>query len=414
MTILLLCASSARRRNWSGAALHTFCLGGPEIKLFRRTITSNDAVNDSGDGPSKHNFESELRGLLKPRVGITGSLARGNYGDELFVRTYEHWLGQWADLTLLTGIHRPWYFRELRTAQVDLMDAVVLGGGDLLCPYREWIDPDFINPMYLRRPVHVAGIGVERDRPDIDPSVVERWTEFLTDSSVRSISTRDRDSAQWITEQIGPEVSVESHADLVCALPLPPVERSAGKPILGIVTRYIRDPKDYRQLEEIASAYIAKGWHVRHIIGGVEDHGRRDLENSEQLRVEGKETFHSNYLDDITRALGECSLLLSMKLHTTIVATMYGVPTVCIHPVAKTRAFMAAIGRDELVVEPTDPRLLELLESGVPDVPMDKVEQLRDQAVGYLKELSQRIWDDYRNTSAVRQHVLPATMAWAD
>ncbi|KQR49625.1 hypothetical protein ASF87_02425 [Microbacterium sp. Leaf161] len=365
-------------------------------------------------GPSNHNLTAELRGVLKPRVGITGSLARGNYGDELYVRVYEHWLGQWADLTLLTGLHRPWYFREIRTTQVDLMDAVVLGGGDLLCPYREWIDPDFINPMYLRRPVHVAGIGVERDRPDIDATVVERWTEFLTNPSVRSISTRDSGSTQWITEHIDPQATVATHADLVCALPLPPVEPPEGAPILGIVTRYVRDPKDYRQLEEIAAAYIAKGWRVRHIIGGVEDHGRRDLENSENLRVEGKETFHSNYLDEITHALGECSLLLSMKLHTTIVATMYGVPTVSVHPVAKIRAFMATIGREDLVVEPTDPRLVQILENGVPDVPMDRVDQLRDEAIRFLKVLSQRIWDDYRNSSTVRQYVLPETMDWVD
>ncbi|WP_406249170.1 polysaccharide pyruvyl transferase family protein [Microbacterium sp. M] len=382
--------------------------------IFRRSVGSDIIDHDTESGPSKHNLETELRGLLKPRVGITGSLARGNYGDELFVRVYEHWLGQWADLTLLTGIHRPWYFREIRTTQVDILDAVILGGGDLLCPYRAQIDPDFINPMYLRRPVHVVGIGVENDRPDIDSSAVEQWNDFLTDPNVRSISTRDPSSAQWITEHINPQGNVATHADLVCALPLLPVERDEGKPILGIVTRYIRDPKDYRQLEEIAAAYIAKGWRVRHIIGGVEDHGRRDLENSEHLRVEGKEVFHSNHLDDITRALGECSLLLSMKLHTTIVATMYGVPTVCVHPVAKIRAFMASIGREELVVEPTDPQLLKVLEDGVPDVPMEKVNQLRDQAVAYLKDLSQRIWDDYRNTSSVRQHILPETMTWAD
>lgn len=361
-----------------------------------------------------HNLGAELRGLLKPRVGITGSLARGNYGDELYVRVYEYWLGQWADLTLLTALHRPWYFRELRTTQVDVMDAVVLGGGDLLCPYREWIDPDFVNPMYLRRPVHVVGIGVENDKPEIDASVVETWTEFLTHPSVRSISTRDQGSADWITEHIRPGVGVAVHPDLVCALPLPPVERDDDRPVLGIVTRYARDPKEYGLLAEVAASYIAKGWRVRHIIGGIEDHGRRDLENAENLKVDGKETFHTKHLDEITRALGECSLVLSMKLHTTIVATMYGVPTVCLHPVTKIRAFMASIGREDLVLEPTDRRLITLLEEGVPAVPMDRVEELRLQAVASLKDLSQRIWDEHRNRSAARRQVLPETIDWSD
>ncbi|MBW1640522.1 polysaccharide pyruvyl transferase family protein [Microbacterium resistens] len=376
--------------------------------LFRRTKR-----NAPGDGPSSLDLEAELRGLLKPRVGITGSLARGNYGDELYVRVYEHWLGQWADLTLLTGIFRPWYFREVRNNQVDLVDAVVLGGGDLLCPYRPQIDRDFTNPMYLRRPVHVAGIGVERNRPDIDPSALKQWTNFLTHPSVRSISTRDPGSAEWITKHVRPKVNVTSHPDLVCALPLPPVRRGKGKPILGIVTRHIKDPKEYRLLAEIAESYIKKGWRVRHIIGGIEAHGKRDFENAEELKVEGKETLYTQDLDEITRALGECTLLLSMKLHTTLVATMYGVPTVCVNPVVKARAFMASIGREDLALSPTDRRLVKILEEGVPEVPMDKVEELRESATGYLKDLSQRIWDDYRNSSAVRQHLLPEAIAWS-
>lgn len=389
--------------------------------IFRRNradAKSSDHRDDPrqviNDAPPREQLEDELRRLLKPRIGITGSLARGNYGDELYVRVYEHWLGQWADLTLLTGIYRPWYFRELRTKQVDLMDAVVLGGGDLLCPYRPNIDRDFTNPMYLRRPLHVAGIGVERNRPDIDPSVLAQWTEFLTNPSVRSISTRDPGSADWIKEHVQPEVAVASHADLVCALPLPPVKRGEGTPILGIVTRHIKNPKEYRLLEEVASTYIEKGWRVRHIIGGVADHGKRDFENAEELKVEGKETLYTQDLDEITRALGECSLLLSMKLHTTLVATMYGVPTVCVNPVVKARAFMAAIGREDLAVSPTDRRLVKILEDGVPEVPMEKVEKLRNEAIDYLKGLSQRIWDDYRNVSAVRQHILPASIEWAD
>lgn len=390
--------------------------------IFRRKQSSDPAAIKqlstsaavSEDAPSREQLEGELRTRLKPRVGITGSLARGNYGDELYVRVYEHWLGQWADLTLLTGIFRPWYFREIRNNQVDLMDAVVLGGGDLLCPYRPQIDRDFTNPMYLRRPVHVAGIGVERNRPDIDASALEQWTDFLTNPSVRSISTRDPGSADWITEHVRPDVSVASHPDLVCALPLPPVQRSKGKPILGIVTRHIKNPKEYRLLEEIAVSYIEKGWRVRHIIGGIEAHGQRDFDNAEELKVDGKETLYTQDLDEITRALGECSLLLSMKLHTTLVATMYGVPTVCVNPVVKARAFMASIGREELALSPTDRRLVQILEKGVPEVPMDKVEELRAQAVDYLKELSQRIWDDYRNESAVRQHILPETIAWSD
>jgi len=372
-----------------------------------------DAVRRKGQSEiSRSALEDELRGFLKPRIGVTGSLARGNYGDELYVRVYERWLGQWADLTLLTSIFRPKYFRDVRNNQVDAVDAVVLGGGDLLCPYRPRIDPDFVNPMYLRRPVHVVGIGVERNRPEIEPSVVETWREFLTHPSVRSISTRDPGSADWIKEHIRPTVAVRSHPDLVCALPLPRASRPKGAPILGLVTRHIKSPKEYAVMAEAARRLMSQGWRVRHIIGGVGAHGQKDFENAEGLIVEGKETLYTEDLDEISRALGECSLVLSMKLHTTLVATMYGVPTICVNPVVKARAFMESIGRGDLVFEPTDERMLDTIAAGVQKVPMEEVRRLRDEAIGYLQELSQSIWDDYRAYSPVRAGLLPATMNW--
>lgn len=30
---------------------------------------------------------------VRPKIGITGSLGRGNYGDELYVKTYQYWFG---------------------------------------------------------------------------------------------------------------------------------------------------------------------------------------------------------------------------------------------------------------------------------------------------------------------------------
>src|SRR5690606_17800907 len=134
-------------------------------------------------------------------------------------------------------------------------------------------------------------------------------------------------------ENIGPSVSVNAHPDLVCALPLPQVTRPKGPPILGLVTRHIKDPKEYRLLEDVSRQMMAQGWRVRLIIGGVGNHGQKDFENAQFLQVPGKESIYSQELDDISRALGECSLLLSMKLHTTLVATMYGVPTICVNPV---------------------------------------------------------------------------------
>lgn len=339
----------------------------------------------------------------RPRIGLTGSFGRGNYGDELYVRNYQHWLAPWADLFLLTGLPKPSYFSELGEASVNLMDSVVLGGGDLLCPYRPKIDRDFINPIFLRRPLHVAGIGVERNRSDIDPMVLQRWTDFLTHPSIRSITTRDPGSKSWIEEHVRPSVPVNVHPDMICALPLPPAKRPEGPPIVGLVTRHIKHPKEYILVAEVAQRLSDQGWRVRHIIGGVGSHGSKDLDNSRHLKVSKKETFHSENLDAISQALGECSLVLSMKLHTTLVAVMYGVPTVCVNPVVKAKAFMDTAGCSNLVVAPNNRRLIELVDAGVPPPPPDRVDALRNEASAAMRALAQRLWDDFRNATPAHQ-----------
>lgn len=364
--------------------------------------------------PSAQQPESGTAAQRRPRVGITGSFGRGNYGDELYIKTYQHFFGKWADLFLLTGLPRPSYLKDFGNAFVDMMDAVVLGGGDLLCPYRTQIDRDFVNPMYLRRPVHVAGIGVERNRPDVEPDVVTRWSKFLTDPNIRSVTTRDPGSAEWISEHIAPSLSVGSHPDLVCALPLPPASVPEGPRILGLVTRHIKHPKEYKLMQEIAADMMAKGWRVRHIIGGVGSHGVKDFENSKHLEAEGKETFYTEDLDDISRAIGECSLVLSMKLHTTLVSVMYGVPTICVNPVVKARAFMSAAGCDDLVFASNDRKIIDRIAAGVAPPPKDNIRKLRNDTSEYLCELSQSIWDDFRAADPARKSLpeKPALPSW--
>jgi polysaccharide pyruvyl transferase WcaK-like protein len=328
-----------------------------------------------------------------PRIGLTGSFGRGNYGDELYLKVYEHFLGDWAELHLLTGLPKGGYMKTFKENRVDLMDAVVLGGGDLICPYKEAIDGDFIDGAYLRRPFFVNGVGVERNKPDEIEKVVDRWQKFLTHRNIRSITTRDPKSRNWLQERISPRVPVTSHPDLVCALPLPKPDKSDSSdvPTLGIVTRSITHTRDLALITEAGTMLADRGWRVRHIIGGVGRHGRQEREKADRVEIPGKETVYSESLDNISRALGGSSLVISMKLHTTLVATMYGVPTIAANPVLKTREFMASVGRSELAVDPKDRRLIELVEEGVPAPPMDKVEQLRSGATTAMESLRTRL-----------------------
>ncbi|MTD11641.1 polysaccharide pyruvyl transferase family protein [Acinetobacter sp. YIM 103518] len=349
--------------------------------------TSNKKVGDS----------TNLKNTkIKPKIGLTGSFGRGNYGDELYLKNYQYWFGGFADLFLLSGLSRKPYLIDFNKNFVDMMDAVVLGGGDLLVPHKHPIDLDFIDSVYLRKPLHVACIGVQVTRHDKDQRVVTRWQKFLSHENVKTISTRDTGSKAWIEEHIKPSVTINSFPDMVCALPLPPVSKPKDDLILGIVTRHVADPKNYRLLEEIGRELISRGWKVHHIIGGVSGHGKKDFENASFLDIPGKETIYSENLDDISKALGSCTLVLSYKLHTTLVSVMYGVPTICINPVVKAKAFMASAGLENHVFNATDPELKNVVLNSVPSAPDPfKVGKLRDEASTFMKELGAKIYNDF-------------------
>ena len=176
------------------------------------------------------------------RVGIVGFYGPGNYGDELFLEVFREHLGAGMDLgVVFDSPTRPYFSRPVRDIVRD-HDAIVIGGGDLLVPWgladRYWL------PDYLRRPVHVIGVGVPTWR-DEKPAVVAALSDYLRHRNVRSISARDEESAAWIREQLRPRVPVGMAADLVFALPLPEIERPVGPPILGITVRWREGGDDY-------------------------------------------------------------------------------------------------------------------------------------------------------------------------
>ena len=166
---------------------------------------------------------------LRPRIGITGSFGRGNFGDELFVKTHEHYLSEISDLHLLTGLPHPYYLRDFGTRRVELMDYIVIGGGDLICPYRVKLDQDFVSKKYLHRPVYMVGIGVENNKPVEEDATMEKWRQFLTHPNMKRISARDTRSQRWLEEKIFDGNDVPVHPDIVLACPLPQVKKPAKK-----------------------------------------------------------------------------------------------------------------------------------------------------------------------------------------
>jgi polysaccharide pyruvyl transferase WcaK-like protein len=333
-----------------------------------------------------------------PRIGLVGFYGWGNYGDELFIDAFRPVLNRVGPMAVLPEIpHNPYYHRPVEQI-VSQNDALVIGGGDLVQPWRN--NPLYWNRAYLAKPVFIYGIGAPVS-PDIvvKPHIVAKLRNFFQHPNVKYIGVRDHVSKQWIDANLEPNVEVRVHADLVCAIDLPSAERPDGPPILGIVTRQrnLDRPDTYEQVEKLARTAQGKGFRIRHIVLGTGLVGQRDLDNADELHIEDKELLHSENLDDLSRWIGECRVLASMKFHGTVVATMYGTPSICMMPTPKNVHFLTGIGRADLLSQFMQPDLFEKMAGDVPPL-IDEatILRLRNDARAGLAELADAVHTNAR------------------
>ncbi|WP_309067383.1 polysaccharide pyruvyl transferase family protein [Microbacterium sp.] len=325
----------------------------------------------------------------KPVLGLAGFFGAGNYGDELFLEVFEQYFGDEFELRVLADkTSQPYYSRPVAEI-VNEVDAILIGGGDILQPWGR--DPRYFNPAFLKKPCFVVGIGVPqyRNAKPARPEVIERHKAFFRNANLKRIGVRDDQAAKWIREHLEPELPVLVAPDIVCTLDLPDAPKPAGAPILGVVTRFRPNrevPDDYTQVKRLAETAQQQGWRIRHLILGTAEVGRRDASNAADLDVPGKEVFYSEDLQEITRAIGECSAFASMKFHGSVVATMYGIPSVVMIATNKNVNFMKRIGLSALLSQFDAPDLTEKWLNR-PEVDLADVKRIRAESDAHMREL---------------------------
>jgi polysaccharide pyruvyl transferase WcaK-like protein len=321
-----------------------------------------------------------------PTVGLVGFYGWGNYGDELFWKTFEEHLG--ASMSLVNVLSPAWAAGRATLRQaVAGSDVILIGGGDIVVP---WERTRYWPPILLRRPVFIAGVGVPTWRAPTAEGVGLLRT-FFRHPSVQSIAARDEASGAWIASELEPQVPVTISPDLTCALTLPAVERPLDPPIFGVAVRARPGGDDLSQVRRLCARAAALGYRVRPIVLATGETRAKDLVATGQLGLGDAELVATDDLDAISRAIGECSVFATMKFHGVVVATMYGVPTIAMMPTAKTRSFLTAVGRAadlaHFGAEDLPDRLTRDMPSIEPEIPM----ALRAGATAHLAQLRSEI-----------------------
>jgi polysaccharide pyruvyl transferase WcaK-like protein len=323
-----------------------------------------------------------------PAVGLVGYYGHGNYGDELFLEVFREHLEPALALDVVLDSPGHASIRRRLGSTIRDSDAILIGGGDLVISWPTWTR--YWDRTYLRRPVFIAGIGVPTWRKPDDDSV-RQLRRFFQHSSVQLIGARDPESSAWITDHLEPFAPVVTAPDLVCGLTMPTVERPADPPIFGVAVRGRSHLDDMSHVRRMCERAAEMGYRVRRIVLATGQTRENDLVATRELGLPQTELVASDDLDTISRAIGECTLMASMKFHGVVVATMYGVPCIVLMPTAKNRNFIRAIGRPDLLSAFSNPELPDLVTRDMPPVSADVRRQLRHDVTAHLADLRGRI-----------------------
>lgn len=311
------------------------------------------------------------------RVGLVGFFGWGNYGDELFHRIWEQSIGRFHETKVMHDLLQQPYFSRPATEIVKDVDAIVIGGGDLVIPNK--ISPLYWNRAWLDVPVYIAGVGVPTWVKHEAPDVMERMRSFFQHPNVKHISARDIESAEWIRHKLQPTVPVVHHADLAFGSLYPPAWKFE-KPTVGISLRTHRADSDPTILIDACRQLQSEGYDILNIVMGTGKTRAADLAVAEAFPLKDQIIFESEDIDEISATIGGLDLLISNKFHGTVVATTYGVSSVVLSSTSKSRNIYKRLGRTPLLSSATDESLMDKINLARMPLAPDAVKELRLEA----------------------------------
>lgn len=321
------------------------------------------------------------------KIGLVGFFGWGNFGDELFVEAYRQFLEPHFEVKVVHDLLKKPYFSRPIEEMIGDCDAFVIGGGDLIIPWS--LSGLYWREEFLSKPVIVNSVGVPT-WGGYDKNVIQKLRNFINHENVHYISARDPESERWIGRHLRCEKVIEA-PDMVCALNLPPASPSED-PVLGIVTRFRRGGEDdYTQVKKLCEKAASHGYRIRQIILGNGLTGENDRSTADEFDFPDKEIVYSENIWDQCRAIGECTALASMKFHGSVVAAMYGVPSIVLSPTDKSRNFMRRIEREDLLSNLKDPRLADHFSPFMARIPRTSREQLASGAREGLERLKRAL-----------------------
>ncbi|MHA2789456.1 polysaccharide pyruvyl transferase family protein [Corynebacterium sp. S7] len=292
------------------------------------------------------------------KILLVGYFGWGNFGDELFLEAHHQFLADEYELIVANDLLEAPYFSRPVEEIVSEVDAVLIGGGDLINPVN--VSGLYWQEAFLEKPVFIFGIGVpntSRQRT----TTIDHYRKFMQHENCRLVVARDQESHDWIEKNLEPGDKLTWYPDPVCALNRP-AKRTSKDKTLGVVMREHRSlDQDMGPLRDLINQAKSMDYKIKHLVLSNKSLGAADLTRAEIIREEDEELFVSEDLRELCAEVSSCDALASIKFHGMVVATMYGIPTIAMSVTPKNRNFLKMIERPEMLASYTNPELYKHL-----------------------------------------------------
>lgn len=325
------------------------------------------------------------------KIGLVGYFGYGNYGDELFIEVYKKYFYDCDVCVLQDSLKSPIY-SEKAYAKIDSLDAIILGGGDLLLP--KYFAADYFDENFHKKPIYLHGVGVPLWSGE-DPDVVERIGRFVQHPNVKRISARDRESAQWIVEKLKPAAPVDYSVDMVFSLDFPKVRRDPKRKRFGLIMRKLM-PGETRwdNIGALCDRARSFGYEVRNIVLGTGMIRDDDLYGLKEWDYQYTTLVDPNDLAALTREIGACDAIASTKFHGCVVALAYGIPAITLTTTDKFVNLYRLIQRDDLISHFTHDDVAERLAKYPAVIPDSTRSALRREASNAMAQLRRAVLNE--------------------
>lgn len=329
--------------------------------------------------------------MTRKRIGLVGYFGFGNYGDELFVSVYKKFFHDCEIVRMHDSINAPFYGDAL-LEKIDKLDAIIIGGGDLIIPNA--FPTLYYDERFLRRPVFYHGVGVPSWIGE-DAGVIERIKAFYTHPSVKKINVRDLESKAWVDKRFAPSVAVDHSVDMVFSLDLPKPIKPAGQKVFGLILRkFAAEPERWRNVKRLCDRAREQGYAIKTIVLATGRTRQDDLESLASFDYPDAEVVCPDDLDTLTREIGTCDVVASMKFHGVVVAFAYGIPAISLSTTDKFVNLCRRADRMDLSAHIDHPDLPDRLPRFPVRIPSTTLSVLKQEATQSMVRLRHAVLNE--------------------